>query len=136
MSHARLISYRDVCRRVIQLDPGIRSASVAGMDGRIISAQNRRGFESVLTATESELSILQSVIRMSMRKTLEPKLGRTIYSFTLYESDKRATIVIPDNSRTGGFIMSLSFDMDAEAPKIIEEKIMPFIKKAVSPSGR
>lgn len=85
----------------------IRFARVATLDGKIVAAEYREGVTLLLSTQESELSIMQSLIRMNIRKTLEPKLSKTIYSFTEYKNVKRATIVIYDDHQTleGDFIL-------------------------------
>jgi hypothetical protein len=40
---------------------------------------------------------MRSVLRMNTRKDYESKLGKPIYSFTLYEKLKRVTITLEDN---------------------------------------
>lgn len=109
----------------------IRFAGVATLEGEIAAAEYREGLKPLLTVHESELSIMHSLIRTNMRKTFEPKLGKTIYSFTEYENVKRATIVMYSQQQAleGDTILMISFDKVANAPLIIEEKIMPLLKR-------
>ena len=68
--------------------------------GTIIAAQHREALtleeiekeHSLLTREELEISAIESVLRMATRKDMMSKLGKPIYSFTLYEKVKRATI--------------------------------------------
>jgi len=61
---------------------------------------------------------------MRIRRLMEAKLGKTIYSITFYEKVKRAVIPIGKN---GDFILMVSFDNEAEHDSIIRNKIMPLV---------
>ncbi len=61
---------------------------------------------------------------MSTRRLMEEKLGKTIYSITLYEKVKRVVIPI---GKDGNFILMVSFDNEADHDSIIRNKIMPLI---------
>jgi len=57
--------------------------------GKIIAAQYRNRLDPLLTVDESVLSFIESVFRMSTRKDMRSKLGKPIYSCTLYEKVKQ-----------------------------------------------
>ena len=78
----------------------------------------------LLTQEETIESIEHSVSRMSTRRLLEAKLGKTIYSITFYEKVKRAVLPLGKN---GDFILMVSFDNEADHDSIIRNKIMPLI---------
>jgi hypothetical protein len=63
---------------------------------------------------------------MNTRKDFESKLGRPIYSFTLYEKIKRATITLESEEYP---ILMVSFDKKANHDYIIMDKILPIIRK-------
>jgi hypothetical protein len=48
------------------------------MEGKMIAHEYRKGLRSLLTMEESELSAMQSIIRMGTRKVLEERLGKTV----------------------------------------------------------
>ncbi len=56
----------------------------------------------------------------------ESKLGKPIYSFTLYEKVKRATITLESEEHP---ILMISFDIKADHQHIIMDKILPIIRK-------
>ena len=120
------LSFKDFCNQIIDLDKSIRFAGIADMQGKIATQSYRVGLTPLLTKEESELSALQSIIRLSTRQTLEEKVGKTIYAFALYEKVKRATIPIYDN---GDYILMVSFDNDAEHETIILNKILPLLAR-------
>jgi len=73
---------------------------------------------------------MQSLIKINMNKTLEPKLGKTIYTFAEYQKVKRATFVLYSRQTgEGETILMVSFDKKANACSIIEEKIKPLLKR-------
>jgi hypothetical protein len=122
------MNYLSICLHILNLDNAIRFAGIASMDnGTILSAEYRRGVAPLLTIKESELSVMQSLIRMSTRKTFEEKLGKTIYSTAVYEKINRATIVMYNDGNKADALLMVSFEKDAQYDKIITKKILPFL---------
>jgi hypothetical protein len=78
----------------------------------------------LLSKDEESLSIIQGAIRMGSRKTMLPKLGRLLYTFSVYEKVKRATIPLG-----GNYILMVSFDIGSEHDSIISKKILPLVKE-------
>jgi hypothetical protein len=116
--------FEDVCQNIIDLDKTIKFAGIANMRRTIVSAKYRAGLVPLLTQEETIESVEHSVLRMSTRKLMEAKLGKTIYSITFYEKVKHAVIPIGKN---GDFILMVSFDNEADHDSIIRNKIMPVI---------
>jgi hypothetical protein len=115
---------RNLCKQILQLDKTIRFVGIASIEGKLIAQEYREGLQSFLTKEESELSVMQSIIRMGTRKVLEEKVGKTIYAFALYEKVKRATMPLGDSS-----ILMTSFDIEANHEDIILNKILPLVSK-------
>ena len=82
-----------VCRRVLELDNSIRFAGFVNATGTVIAYQYRDGLDPLLKTNESELSFIDTVLRMRTRKDMEPKLGKVKYSLTSYEKVKRVTLM-------------------------------------------
>jgi hypothetical protein len=116
--------FEDVCQNILDLDKTIRFAGIANMRRTIVSAKYRAGLIPLLTQEETIESVEHSVLRMSTRRLMEAKLGKTIYSITFYEKVKRAVIPIGKN---GDFILLVSFDNEADYDSIIRNKIMPLV---------
>ncbi|AIF83762.1 hypothetical protein NTE_01701 [Candidatus Nitrososphaera evergladensis SR1] len=121
----------DFCQRILEIDRGIRFAGIASSSGRLIGFAYRKGLKPLLTKEESETAVLQSLMRMNMRATLEPKLGRTIYAYTLYGKVKRATIPIRESSRITHIFM-ISFDLGIKHEPIIRDRIIPRLDELFS----
>jgi hypothetical protein len=106
----------------LEFDISIRFAGFANNMGTVIAAQHREALmsvekareQSLLTRDELELSAVESVLRMVTRKDMMPKLGKPIYSFTLYEK-VRATILLDNSNNTDcPPILMVSFDNNNE----------------------
>ena len=116
-----------LCKQILALDETIRFVGVADRYGKIIAYQYREGLQPLLGTRDSERSIMQSAIRMSTRKTLEDKLGNTVYAFTMYEKVKRVTI--PMNRDGQDELLMVSFDVGSDHEPIILDRIIPLMKQ-------
>ena len=132
------LNYSQVIDGILELDKVIICAAIAKLvDGKIIASKYREdGSMLSLTREESELSVIQSLIRMSMRRSLEYKLGRTIYSSTVYENVTRASMYVFNHERKEDdedLILMVSFDKNADHERIINSMILPFLKQKCKP---
>ena len=115
-----------ICNEILELDSSIRFAGIANKMGKLVAAQFTRGVEALLTREEIEANIINAVLRMKTRQDYEQKLGKTIYTFALYEKVKRASIALDQ----GGYsLLMVSFDVTADHESIILHKILPRIKQ-------
>ena len=124
-----MISYYNLCRQILDLDLSIRFAGVATLDGKIVATQYREGVQSLLNLQESELSIMQSLIRMSIRRALEQQLGKTVYATATYQRVKRATISLFNEGQKYDSYLMVSFEKEANIESIINDKILPLLSK-------
>lgn len=118
----------DVCKKIMQLDGNIRFAGIPNKFSKQIVVEYRKGLDPLLSDSESELYAIETVIRMNTRKDYVSKLGKPIYSFTLYEKLKRATISLDNNDYP---MLMVSFDKEADHESIILKKIIPFVRKEI-----
>jgi hypothetical protein len=125
----KVVGNRDICLSVLELDSGIRFAAIASMEGKILSAEFREGTKPLLSLQESELSIMQSLIRMSIRRTLESRLGKTIYAVAIYQKVNRATISLFNKLGKCDCYLMVSFEKQADHVAIINKKILPFLEE-------
>ena len=114
----------DFCRQILDLDKCIRFAGVSDSLGKSIMKEYRKGVIPLLSKQEEESSLMQAAIRMAARKVFEPKIGKTIYAFALYEKVKRATIPLKYD-----LILMVSFDIEADHEPIILVQVIPLAKK-------
>ena len=118
---------QEVCDKVIELDSSIRFAGFANNAGKIIAYKYRKGLDPLLGSNESELSFIDSALRMRTRRDMEPKLGRAIYSITLYEKVKRATISFDNEDYP---ILMISIDNSnkrSDHESLILDRILPLV---------
>jgi hypothetical protein len=94
--------------------------------GNQIISRYRSGLTPLLTPQEIEMYAIQTVLRMNTRKDYESKLGKPIYSFTLYQKLKRVTVTLENKEYP---ILLASFDIEADHENIIVNKILPMISE-------
>ena len=128
------MNYAEVCQKILELDRSLRFAAVANSDGKIVAAVYREGTTPLLTREESELSIMQSVIRMSIRRTLESKLGKISYAVAIYQLVTRASISLTDESSKREIYFLISLDPDADYKGVITLKILPYLDVVNKPT--
>src|SRR5918993_5489166 len=117
---------RRLCNKILESDSSIRFVGIPNKMGRQIVSSYRNGLTLLLTPQEIEMFAIESVLRMNTRKDFELKLGRPIYSFTLYEKVKRVTITLESKEYP---ILMASFDVEADHDNIIVNKILPLINE-------
>jgi hypothetical protein len=127
LNDQKMMDYRDLCKYVLDIDGKIRFAGIATADGKILAAEYRQELVPLLNQEESELSIMQSLIRMSTRHTVEEKLGKTIFSYAEYEKLKRVTIMRYDKEGNNDSMLLSSLDRDSDHEALIRNKILPFL---------
>ena len=115
-----------LCSRIIESDKAIRFVGISNKMGDQIISRYRSGLTPLLTQTEIETYAMRSVLRMNIRKGYEAKLGKPIYSFTLYEKLKRVTITLEDSEHP---LLFASFDTEADHESIIVNKLLPMINE-------
>jgi hypothetical protein len=120
------INLKDVCGEILLLDKSIRFAGIANKMGNVVAHEFRKDVTPMLTFEELEGSAIKSVLRMKTREDYEAKLGRAIYTFTLYEKVKRASIPLQNENYV---LLIVSFERDADHENIILSKILPFMHK-------
>jgi len=122
-------TFREISRKVLAFDAGIRFAAIVGMDAEIQAAEYRPGLQPLLTEKETELSVMQSLMRMSIRKTLEAKLGETVYATATYRKIKRASIMMYNDGVKADALLLISFDKECDMEWLITNRILPFLKE-------
>jgi hypothetical protein len=123
------INLHDLCKQILGVDKSIRFVCIPNKFGKKIVAEYRKGLIQLLTEYESELYAIESVLRMNTRKDMGSKLGKPIYSFTLYEKVRRTTISLDNEDYP---VLMVSFDIDADHESVILNKISPIVKKQFS----
>ncbi len=116
----------DLCKKILSIDKGIRFAGVTDKSGQMVAYEYRKGLTPLLTRQESEQSAVQSIIRMSTRKTLENKLGNTIYAMAVYEKVKRISIPLKGE---GQYLLMISLEKSIKNEDLVVEKVLLLLSK-------
>lgn len=125
-----MTSSEDFCRQVLAADPMIRFAAIATLEADILALQYKKAVEPLLTEEESRLSVMQSMMRAAIRRTMENKLGRTLYAIAVYDKVKRATISLFDrNNGKEIALLMISVEKEADLQALIADKILPMVEK-------
>ena len=113
-----------LCSRILESDSLIRFVGISNKMGNQIISRYRSGLTPLLTPSETEMYAMESVLRMNTRKDYESKLGKPIYSFTIYKKLKRVTITLNNEEYP---ILMTSFDLEADHDNIITTRILPMV---------
>ena len=121
------IAYDEFCRNIITMDKSIRFAGIANNLGTLITSAYREGLIPLMDIEETSRYAIQAVTRVSLREDFQSKLGKFEYSVGKYKNLIRA--IRPFQSNDDCFYLLLSFDVDSNPTKIIEELIIPNTKR-------
>ena len=124
------VGLSSLCKHVLEADNSIRFAGIANKFGSMIVYEYRKDLVPLLTENESTLSTIESVIRMNTRigeKNIELKLGKPIYSFTIYEKIKRVTFLLDDQDYP---ILMISLNREStDQESVVLSRILSIVKK-------
>jgi hypothetical protein len=118
---------RGLCNDIPESDRSIKFVGISDKMGKQIISSNRAELVPLLTPSEIEMAAIESVLRMKTRKDFELKLGKPIYTFTLYQKLKRVTVTLENNEY---HTLMASFDLEADHDNIITNKILPIINES------
>jgi hypothetical protein len=124
------VGLSSLCKHVLEADKSIRFARIANKFGSKTVYEYRKDLVPLLTENESTLSTIESVIRMNTRigeRNIESKLGKPIYSLTLYEKIKRATFLL-DNQDYPILMISLNREVTDQESGVLR-KILSIVNK-------
>ncbi|MDE1827080.1 MAG: hypothetical protein KGH99_03250 [Thaumarchaeota archaeon] len=125
--------FEEFCREVVELDPKIRFAGIADVDGKLESTADRKGLVPLLSAEERAQYAITAATRQYTRLRWEYRLGKISYASSHYTKLIRATIPIADENSRLAHVLLLSFDADADNfHQIITKKIIPLVAKNMS----
>jgi len=117
---------QNLCNDILESDSSIRFIGISNKMGKLVISSYRAGLNPLLTPYEIEMSAIESVLRMKTRKDLESKLGKPVYTFTLYQKLKRVTVPLENEEYP---ILMASFDVEADHDNIITNKILPLVNE-------
>jgi hypothetical protein len=119
------IVFEEFCQLILGVDESIRFVGIATLSGAVLAKKYRSNLMPLLTLEDAASSIKDSIRRMTSRRELEEKLGKTLYVIETYEKIKRATIPV---GHDGDSFLIISFDNESDSESIIRNKILTIIK--------
>jgi hypothetical protein len=117
--------FEEFYQLILDVDESIRFVGIATLSGAVLAKKYRSNLMPLLTLEDAASSIKDSIRRMTSRRELEEKLGKTLYVIETYEKIKRATIPV---GHDGDSFLIISFDNESDSESIIRNKILTIIK--------
>ncbi len=110
MDHKQLID------TIMDNDSNIRFATVCNMAGVLQISRQKSGIEKFLSNEDTQRSLeYASKAWIHSRRPYFKKIGKGLYTLTVYEKLKRVTIPLPD-----GFLLLATMDKTSEQNQIID----------------
>jgi hypothetical protein len=110
MNHQQLID------TIMDNEENIRFATVCNMDGELQISRQRRDVEKFLTSEDTQQSLEFAVKAWRGRAAHFKKIGKGLYTLTVYEKLKRVTIPLED-----GFLLLATMNKTSKQTPIIDE---------------
>ena len=104
--------------QIMNIDPQIRFATIANIDGKIEYTGHREGITNVLTPEESKKSLQRAIDSWNARNDLSDKIGEGKYVLAEYAEIKRITIPFGKEH-----LIYLTTNVVADHVKIINETL-------------
>ncbi|MFQ5969601.1 MAG: hypothetical protein ACE5J2_03785 [Nitrososphaerales archaeon] len=119
---------KQLCKQILGLNKNIRVAAILSKTGKLVMIEYRKGTSHFLVGEEQEVFSKRAAHKEQTLETInklfyEKKLGKIVYTSTLYENVKRVAIPLSSS------MLLLAFDKEANHESIILKKIIPFVKK-------
>ncbi|HEY7109816.1 MAG TPA: hypothetical protein VH415_10330 [Nitrososphaeraceae archaeon] len=121
------MNYEGICKGVLELDQSIRYSGLVDHLGTLLSMSYRKGLEPLSSPEETAEYSRRAVLRTGAIES-GPKVGKLEYVIGKYENLIRATIPIVSDQYNKYYLM-LSIDKVDNSSKIIEEKVLPFVRE-------
>lgn len=125
-------SFKELCEKIVTLDPTIRFVGIADEDGTLEADAERKGLEAVFSPEQRAEYAITAANRQTTRLRWEYLLGKIQYASSHYEKLIRSTIPIADENRRLSHVILVSFDTNADVHNIITKKIIPLVRQNIS----
>jgi len=116
------IDYSELLKRLFKLDDNIRFATVADMDGNILTSNSKTNAELYLTPDDTKDTIRHAIDAWKSRMKHYDKIGQGLYTLAVYEKLRRATVPLPS-----GNMLLVTID-NSGGQKQIMDKILNEVK--------
>ena len=116
--HIAIMDSNALYDQIMNIDPQIRFATIASINGEIEYTGHREGVTNVLSSDESKKSLQRAIDSWNARSDLADKIGEGKYVLAEYAKIKRITIPIGKEH-----LIYLTTDVNADHSKIIDETL-------------
>ena len=86
------MDYQSLHRKIMNMSPAIRFATICDTSGRVKYSGHRKGVKNLLTSSESRKSLKLAVNAWKIRSKLSRKIGKGKYVLAEYARIKRITM--------------------------------------------
>ncbi|MGH9999308.1 MAG: hypothetical protein ACRD90_05560 [Nitrosopumilaceae archaeon] len=86
------MNYQSLHRKIMNMSPAIRFATICDTNGRVKYSGHRKGVKNLLTPSESRNSLRLAVMAWKIRSKLSRKIGKGKYVLAEYAKIKRITM--------------------------------------------
>ena len=125
-------SFKELCEKIVALDPSIRFVGIANEDGTLEADAERKGLKALFSPDQRAEYAITAANRQVTRLRWEYLLGKIQYASSHYEKLIRATIPIADENRRLSHVILVSFDTNADVHSIITQKIIPLVRQNIN----
>lgn len=101
---------------IFEAAPAIRFIGVCTTQGKLLDAQYRNGVTPLLSDRGLQFAVMKSAIRATTRIGENEDVGNPVYSVTMYDNVKRATIPFGKD-----LLLLVSFEKNQEESKIMDK---------------
>ena len=95
---SQITNYEYLLQRLMKLDENIRFAAVANTDGTILSSDSKPNTELYLSPEDTEETIQHAISAWKSRKKYHDQIGEGVYTLSVYQKLRRATIPLPSGN--------------------------------------
>ena len=107
--------YEKLLNRVVEVDPHMRSAAIADLDGAILEKRQVTKTRDFLTAEQDREVMEYTINYWNYRKTMKDKIGNAKFILESYENFKKLVIALGPER-----LLIMTFDKEGGQKDIIE----------------
>lgn len=116
----------EICRDVMALDPGIRSAMIINERGHVKAGGMKPGLQPLEKQKKDEMIFTEIALRVRMRRSFDSEFGRVLFSMSYREK-----VIIMSFPLLNNELMLVSMEKDVDfqnTPFRIRERLEPLVR--------
>jgi hypothetical protein len=127
------LNYGKFCEDILGLNESIRLVLLFTKEGDIVGVESRIADKLPMPPQQMPELIMKSLIGLNVLKTLDESLGKVMYAYAEFEKTKGVVVVLANYIRDSFLrdcVLLVSFGIESDHCKIMEEQLFPFLKNA------